>query len=845
MEEKIKIRLILSRKTFRRGENIDIVYRIDNTGNIKNSYITLSVRNTALCTTQKIKKSKYIRWRLHTNLLRSGTYELEAYVTNKKEQTDGVISAFTIISRYENSGISTLAWVNLPGKEPYSAIQPDLSWWHDKGFDRFFLPCIMDPLSKKSFRISEDLKQLNMALSNHIEYGLYFHPFASPRWKRMPEQQVIDENGQRGAGRGLPDPWSPEVQSHFKKTVSNALKLYGDHPALSHALILSEFESPLSYSDKVKNAVKKKFKKDLSELYLSEKMLHETEIIGNDNFCFREENTGIYGGAAHGLINTKSAEYKFFLWDWTFGRGLVPAIKKICSIIKKKRPDLILWHDPYRETAILNQDAGLDGIATWIYSHPSTRHAIYIRLLQELARPFKKLVYADISTFVYENFAAPPKALGGSVIIEPDIYREILWYSLSHGVDGIQSYVLSTYALQMENLPERILPPETFDVMKELKKNVIQPFGASLRRCKPYESRIGILVSAASHIWKGTHYSPGAEHYMAWRWVPWGELLALRQLPFRILLDETVTAGNLKGLTTVIIPHADTLTNKTADELNRFSESGGNIISHISLRTNIKNAVLTDINFEFRKNLTGHSYENGEAITADDDEREMDANAQKLSGLLKDNYRPLWTDAAHILTNTLTGKNGAYFFIINDLRTYGPRFEKWKLRKEKGVAQKCNVFFQKKWFLYDACERKKVRLLYKNGNWQCEVSLKPCAGILLLGYDSNPQKILINCKIKNSIQNNIRQSIITLFVTVQNNKGKKIIFPHPLHIAIYNSSNELTEYGGYLSADPDGTLQKEYALGINEQGGEWRIRITHTGMKLQGKTSVKIPHSAG
>ncbi len=242
---------------------------------------------------------------------------------------------------------------------------------------------------------------------------------------------------------------------------------------------------------------------------------------------------------------------------------------------------------------------------------------------------------------------------------------------------------------------------------------MIEPYGPAILQCRRFRPRVAVLNSATS-VW--FHAAPLWYAYPAEQILPYCSLMMMNQVPFDVLLDDDVAAGLLDGYDVLVIPRGDTLTEGVHRRICAFARTK-KVIANKTMRAEVPGAAITDFDFSFERAVDGNALTQGRAITGEEHRSRMEAYAEQLRPLLADHRGPAVSDSKRVLTNVLETGDLRYVFLINDDRTYDPRFAQWKLSFEAGVRQTATVLLATagRPTLYDAIARKAIDVQPEGG----------------------------------------------------------------------------------------------------------------------------------
>ncbi len=200
-------------------------------------------------------------------------------------------------------------------------------------------------------------------------------------------------------------------------------------------------------------------------------------------------------------------------------------------------------------------------------------------------------------------------------------------------------------------------------------------------RLRPH---VAVLDSATSVWFPG---SPLWYSYAGEQILPYCSLLMMNHVPFDVLLDDDITAGRLDGYDVLVIPRGDTLTRSAHERIVAFARTPNKqVIANATMRARVPGASITDFDFGFERAVDGQYLAQGRALTAEEHRARMETYAEFLRPLVAEYRGPAASNSRRVLINTVESGDLRYIFLVNDDRTYGPRFGASKLWFESGYV---------------------------------------------------------------------------------------------------------------------------------------------------------------
>ena len=751
----------------------------------------------------QVKDAK-AEYSVDTSLLRSGDYTVRARVLRDGEAAETVAFPLTVTPPHDGERMSVWRWGG-GGSDP--------AWWMQRGFTGAFLSSCRDPLDPEGDKALEYERLLDRAARHDFELGLYFHPLLSKRLSEDESVWSILPDGTRHEGK--PYPLEPVVVAHAKQVADSWMARFHDYPGLRHVMLHSEWQTPMSVNEPALNMADQEIALDIREL-----------ATGKWAVVPQEEKDKVRDG----IIEDNNPYYRFLQWWWQRGHGTAPLNEILNEIIKEYNADLITWHEPYRLAPVRRSHKGLDCIGTWTYGHPDIKRLCYTTHLQAAARPKGQLVHQDITLFVYGRFVVPLDESTANLAQDfagkdpfftagPDFAREGLWLVVSQRPDIVCFYSAGVLSPDKPTNDPFYTSPDTFDAIGQTCEELLKPFGPAILECRRASPRVAVLMSAAATWFKSSPRLPG---YPTEQTLPYATLLMMNHVPFDVLLDEDIIEGALDEYDLLVMPKADTLTRSMYERIAAFAEKGGKVIADESLRASIPNVHITHFDFTHQLRIDGNALAKGNAVTAEEDREIMEGYARELAPLLEDVPRPADSKSPRVLTNSLEGDEARYHFFVNDDRTYGPRFGKWKLHFELGVPQTANVgvALGGRPALYDALRREPIEYKTEGGRAVFEVRMTAARGKLLVALPEAIEGVSIEAP-----ETAEAGKPVNLVIRVLGESGKVLPCVLPVRIDVIDPLGRESECGRY-TATREGVREFAFIPAINDAQGTWTIRAT-------------------
>lgn len=755
---------------------------------------------------------------VNTALLRAGDYLVRISATSQDGKVIAHAIPLTIAREHDSEHIPVWRWGGGGG---------NTEWWQERGFTGAFIFAPMDPVGPDDPIITRYRKAFEDATRLDFELGLYFRTLDSEELRKSEASRILRPDGTRGED---PYPLDPAVIAHADAVTEQSMGLWGAYPGLRHVMYNSEWQTPYCLNDAAIKDAQEEAGIDLRNVF-NEK----GSIVALDP-------ESVQGG----VVADDNLLYRFYQWWWQRGHGTAPMNEAQNAIVKRHRPDVITWHEPYRLAPVRNAAKGLDCIGTWTYGHPDIKRLCYTTYLQAAARTESQLVQQDITLFVYGEFVMPvgeptadySKDFAGKdpyFTAGPDYAREATWLVVSQRPDLLCYY--SAGALSPDNpmLDPTYSSPETFDAIGQTCDELVKPFGPAIRASRRTPPETAVLMSAAATWFPEAPHLPG---YPNEQTLPFASLLMMNHVPFDVLLDEDVVEGALDRYKLLILPRAGTLTRSVHDRMVAFVQAGGRIIADGSLRADIPGVVRVNFDFTPQLKVDGKLLARGEALTAESMRDMMEKYASELAPLLEGIARPASANSVRVLTNSLDAGAVRYHFFINDDRTYGPRFGQWKLSFELGVPQtaELSIPVADRPVLYDMLTRSRIEYELQADRAVFTSRLPAARGKLVAALPEALSAVRITgpteCRAGETVE---------LAIEVLGASGNPMTGALPLQVEVKDPRGRDSEWPRFTTTR-DGRCLFRFIPAVNDVPGTWTVAVTELigGYKQEHAVSCAI-----
>lgn len=619
-------------------------------------------------------------YRLETAKLAPGTYT----VTAKSGASTGTLKV-TLVDAPNPDRFPIWKW---GGTAPRS-----FAYYAQRGFTGVGSPMVSAPLVPGAKSTTDIKLSLDEALRHGFDYGLYLNPLLDARWKGLPETLAERHDGQK---LPIPYPRDPSVKSFAEEVARSVAATFGKHPAFGQALLGSEFQLDYNFGERAATYGMAEAGVDV-----------RTAAIVNQPAANKPKD---------GVIEDDNPRYRYLKWWFHRGMGDAEVNSAMARILAGENPRALSWHDPYRLAPVRGSAEGLGALSTWTYAQPDMTRLLYTRVLQAAAKPSGQRVMQTITLFLYPRFV---QSVAGSVTglendkpggndyftAGPDFATEAIWMAFSQRPDVLGVYFGGLLQPDDPNVERERASPETFDAIGKVVRDLVEPYGPAIRAGRPMRARVAVLLSAAS-LWLGEN--PRNVGYPNEQILPYCSLLAMNHIPFEVILDEDVTAGRLSDFEVLVMPQAGAITRSMLERIQRFAASGGKIVADKALSSEVKAAIRTDYDFTFQRRVDGVELSKGNAVTAEENRKNMEALAADLRGKFPQTTKFAEADSPRAIVNVVENGPLKFVFVVNDNRELGPRFGSSKLHLEKGTPLTTRVTIRTGDPVYDVSTGEKV-----------------------------------------------------------------------------------------------------------------------------------------
>ena len=754
---------------------------------------------------------------IDTAMLRQGKYKVMAELMKGDFKGRKFSKDIQVCKPHDKNRMPLWTWGNGSWKK---------EWFMQHGFVGGFtnqIKCLPDEGSAERREADRAKQQLELSAMLDYDYGVYLSPMRSPILKadrtihKIFPDGLIDEDY-----RAPVYPLEPKAIEYSKKVARYWSDFTSKYPAWRHVMLSSEYHRAYCTNKIAKDTAKAEAGIDIEEFIAVQGKWHIGELTEGANLV-----------AVDGVVPDDHPRYKFMKWFRPRGLGLSSLNAVMSEEIKNIRPDLLTWHDPYRDVGVRGTHKGLDVISTWTYGYPDIKRLCYTNYLQGAAKPFGQKVMQTITLWLYGHFVIPlehstadferdfpgrdPYFVAGS-----DYATEALWIVFSQRPDIMCVYSSGALMTKMfdPNISERELSytsPETWEAIGDFAGAVQKPLGPALLQCKRLENKVA-LYNSVTGLWFGesTGWGYGNE-----KTLPYATLLVMNHVPFDVVMDDDVSEGALSNYGTVIIPLAQAFSQTNYEKLQSFIQNGGRVIANKPVKAKFDKIIETDFDFSYQKNLTGRINQK-DRITAEQCRTTTESYAKQLSTVLSDMNKPAWSSSMRVICNSLIGNDVKYHFFINDNRGYGDRFGKWKLFFEKVLPLKAKGYVKfDGGVLYNVLTGQKVGHKKESDYAEFPVEFAGAEGKIIAHLPEEISGVHIKGPRKVA-----RLKSVQFDILINGVSGKKVKGIMPLKLKVVEPDGKIF-CSGYSSTKHalDYSDTFEFTAAANEKTGKWSIEV--------------------
>jgi hypothetical protein len=662
------------------------------------------------------------------------------------------------------------------------------------------------PGSAKDVRDGREM--LSVALENDIRIVASLSP---GRWLRTaavgkPFLRIDRKGGHYGREdiSGL----FPQVQDFVFNTGAAMGRAYGDHEAFHSALLHTEVrgESQVSFHPIEMEAYRKATGEEIPlEVTIKNGVQWEKLADFPKNRVIADD---------HPIL-------QYLTWFWKKGDGWNKLNTRLHEGLKENaHHGFWSFHDPAARVPSIGGSGGsADVLAHWTYSYPDpVRIGLCTDELFEMARVngHEQDVMKMTQLIWYRSQTAPKKSSADTetspwldqdpdadyISIAPMHLREAFWWKLSRPIKGIMYHGWQSLVETDSPGAYRYTNPNTQHELQRLIENVVQPLGPTLKQIPDAPSDVAFLESFTSQMFarRGTY---GWNHSWA------GDMyhvLMYAQLQPRVLYEESLLAGGLKGVKVLVMADCDVLTESVVRTIDEFQKDGGLVVGD----GEVCPAITPDLVIP-RFTRTKQAAK---------DRATLQTAAKKLRAWLDPKYsRVVDSSNPDVVTRRRTFGTTDYVFAINDHREFGTYVGGYGLVMEDGLPSETSIRINRGvGHVYDLVESRELVSEVVNDSMLVPLQLGPCQGRVLMVTRRPIRNISINVPKVAS-----RSDSISIAIAVTD-AGQPISAIIPVNVEIVDPEGRTAEFSGSYAA-VDGQLTIRFDFAANDRVGMWEVRV--------------------
>jgi hypothetical protein len=462
-----------------------------------------------------------------------------------------------------------------------------------------------------------------------------------------------------------------------------------------------------------------------------------------------------------GVVADDDKEVAYMKYYFTEGDGWSATNRLMAEVAHRYRPDMIVLTDPYRLCPIPQRFAGMDAVSSWTYTNPDPKTSLFVETLDCASRHLGNASIPSITLWNYAGSIFPSgenrKNRELTVRMGPDRWTECAWFYLSRGGMALGSYFGSPMEIFIDGGNEYVYSRATEAAMASFCKNVLVPFGELARNTRNIPRNVAVLDCLTARVYG----NPEREHthYANYQIYNFATLLAMSHIPFDVIIEDDVLAGELKHYDMLVLARADVMTESIYRKICAYAKQGGIVIKDQQCLADIPRALTFSFDFFFRKGVNANALSTSQdyaskddqstvdivkkktmpGVTADQDRAVMEKYAaalrEKLDAILP---RKLDCSTPRLILNPRCSKNTTYIFVVNDNRTYDERTAIWKSIEEKGLPQAGTISIElpyKQPQFRELLSGKALKVRQNGNMWSVDVKVPAAGGAIIAAFE--------------------------------------------------------------------------------------------------------------
>ncbi|MFG0261555.1 MAG: hypothetical protein ACF788_04115, partial [Novipirellula sp. JB048] len=607
-------------------------------------------------------------------------------------------------------------------------------------------------------------------------------------------------------------------------------RAYGDHPAFAAALLHTEVRgaSQLSFHPQEVAAYR-----EATGAEIPAKINHKSGVQYQQLADFPQDR----------VIPDDHPVLQYLRWFWQRGDGWNALTSRVDQGLKQQidRDDFWTFYDPACRVPSLSGSGGnVDVLSHWTYSYPDPiRIGLCTDELFEMARAGDRdqEVMKMTQLIWYRSQTAPINAKPSGetspwvdqdpdaayITIAPMHLREAFWWKIARPIKGIMYHGWQSLVETDSPSAYRYTNPSTQHELKRLVSEVVEPLGPTLMQVPDAESDVVFLESFTSQMMarRGTYgwnRSWAGDMY---------HILMYAQLQPRVMYEESLLAGGLRGAKVLVLADCDVLTESVVEAIEAFQAAGGLVIGDEETCPAIK----------LDKTLARFN----RTKQADQDRAKLLAAAQDLRAWLDPRYsRELDSTNPDVLSRRRQFGTTDYLFAVNDHREFGHYVGDYALTMENGLPSQTQLRLERPaGHVYDLVARRESTSESRDNAMIIPVSLGPCEGRVLMVTERPIRELDVTVPAAATPGESVRLEIA---ITDGQTAIDAVI---PVEVRIVDPEGMQAEMSGYYGA-VGGELTIPFDFAANDRTGVWEIHATElaSGREAAGYLRLNAPERA-
>lgn len=689
----------------------------------------------------------------------------------------------------------------------------------------------------------QPLRSLDDALANGLRLvkgmGMYYpKDEKSGKYYRVPKPELAQRLKKAGRDKPQPEVGHPEMVSWVRKSADADLETFGEHPAFSGVLAVSE-RRETGYPS-LETA--RRFKKETG-LDMPPEVLNKTLDFNIAKKRFPD-----------GIVPEDDPLYVFYRWYWHGGDGWPNYFSAIANEYRRvrgrygdgggmqRKSPFFSFHDPaVRQPAIWGNGGDVDVLSQWCYATPEPMNvagpAEELFAMAE-GNPLQQVMIMT-QIICYRVHLAPknvsvdpapdwvkrrPEAAFPA--IPPDVLQEATWSMLAKPVRGIMYHGWGCIYETGETKGYTYTNPETEARIKTLLRDVVAPLGPSLLKIGRERNRVAVLESGVTAMLGGP---------ASWGWAaPAITFLQRARLDPRVVYEESVLKGGLDGVKVLYAPQLCMTTKKVVEKIREFQRKGGILVGDEQMLKALKPDITVPI-VKFTAPPASDHTEDVEAMAdsggTDLKSRSATVNAKRImqaqaedlrKALAAKGYFPQSdSSSSEIVVYNRKWKGVPYVFAINDKRTFGDYVGQWGRIMEKGLPFRGEVVLaggaSGVGAVYELSRGGRLAFSRDGGKIAVPLEFATNDGRILAFLPEEIAKVKIEAPVEAAPGGDL-----TFEFKVLGRSGKPVPAVLPVEARLYDSSGRELDGAGYAAAE-DGVCRMTVPLNLDDAPGEYRL----------------------